>query len=469
MTAGPIRRFSLAASVLVAAALAPAAAAQAPSAPRGTPIAPALAVETFDTAWSVVGRTYFDSTFGGLDWSALRDELRPRAEAAGSYEALRVVLNDLVGRLGQSHFGVTPGDVQDRLSVSDDERGEDAGSDAMPEGPQGEPGFDFRLIGDRFVVTRVDSGGAAAAAGVRPGWTVDAVEGEATASLVSLLDSVPAAAKDARTRRLMGWSALRVGLAGRAGDTVPVRFGDGEGRPREARLVLAPLRGTPVKFGNLPEMAVRVESARLPLEGGRTVGVIRFNYWMPVAARQLDAAVDALRDADGMVVDLRGNVGGVGFMSAGFAGHFIDRPDTLATMITRENRLFYVVNPRRVDTRARAVAPFAGPVAILVDEATVSTSEFFAGGMQELGRARVFGETSAGQALPAFARRLPNGDVLMHAVADFTGPLGRRFEGRGVVPDVAAPPTREALLAGRDPALEAALAWIREETSTRRE
>ena len=73
----------------------------------------------------------------------------------------------------------------------------------------------------------------------------------------------------------------------------------------------------------------------------------------------------------------------------------------------------------------------------------------------------MFGEPSAGQALPALALRLPDGDVLMHAIADFSGPSGQRFEGLGVTPDQLAPPTPEALLAGRDPAMEAALAWIR--------
>jgi len=147
-------------------------------------------------------------------------------------------------------------------------------------------------------------------------------------------------------------------------------------------------------------------------------------------------------------------------MASGYAGHFVDRVDTMGVMTTRAGKMYLVTNPRTVNTRAEPVRVFGGPVAVLTDPVSVSTSEFFAGGMQALGRARVFGETSAGQALPAFAQRLPNGDVLMHAIADFTGPTGQRFEGAGVVPDVAAPPTRAALLAGRDNALAAALAWI---------
>jgi carboxyl-terminal processing protease len=119
-----------------------------------------------------------------------------------------------------------------------------------------------------------------------------------------------------------------------------------------------------------------------------------------------------------------------------------------------------------VSPDARPVTPFAGPVAVVVDERSASTSEFFAGGMQALGRARVFGVPSAGQALPALMPRLPNGDVLLHAIADFVGPGGVRWEGAGVVPDTEARPGRAALLAGRDPALESAVAWIRSQAGT---
>jgi C-terminal processing protease CtpA/Prc len=80
--------------------------------------------------------------------------------------------------------------------------------------------------------------------------------------------------------------------------------------------------------------------------------------------------------------------------------------------------------------------------------------------MQSLGRARVFGQTSMGQALPALFDKLPNGDVLIHAWGDFVTGTGVRIEGRGVVPDQPVPVTREDLLAGRDAPLEAALRWV---------
>ncbi len=80
--------------------------------------------------------------------------------------------------------------------------------------------------------------------------------------------------------------------------------------------------------------------------------------------------------------------------------------------------------------------------------------------MQSLNRARVFGERSMGAALPSQFDKLPNGDVFIHATADFVTSDGTRLEGRGVIPDQVVPLKRKDLLAGHDAALEAALQWI---------
>jgi C-terminal processing protease CtpA/Prc len=147
---------------------------------------------------------------------------------------------------------------------------------------------------------------------------------------------------------------------------------------------------------------------------------------------------------------------------SGVAGHFIADPVLLGTMKTRQTPLplTYRVNPRIVTTDGRRVNVFAGRLAILVDELTGSTSETFTGALQSLGRARVFGRQTMGQALPAVTKRLPSGDVFMYAVGDFTTSTGRSLEGSGVTPDVLMDLSRRALLSGRDADVEAALAWI---------
>ena len=396
------------------------------------------ALETFDAAWTIVRDTHFDRTMNGLDWNAVRTEFRPRAASAKTGEELRAVIRTMLGRLGQSHFEVIPGASYDR-------RTHDLSADA---------GIDVRLIGDVLIVVAVESDSGAAKAGVKRGWHLVAAGGTRLAPLLSGLPSEP------RFRQVEGWRLAHERLRGPPATSVSATFEDGNGHLHELVLDRRPDTGEPATVGHLPTMFVRVETERRPVSGGGLAAIIRFNVWMTAVDREFQKAIDANRNADGIVIDLRGNPGGLAGMLMGISGHFVKERKSLGTMKTRDSELRFVANPRLVNAAGQRVEPFAGPVAILVDAMSGSASECFAGGMQGIGRARVFGQTTMGQALPALFDKLPNGDVLIHAYGDFVTADGKRLEGRGVVPDEIIPLTRDALLAGQDATLDAALRWI---------
>jgi carboxyl-terminal processing protease len=160
-------------------------------------------------------------------------------------------------------------------------------------------------------------------------------------------------------------------------------------------------------------------------------------------------------DLDGLVIDLRGNTGGLGAMVGWMAGWLVAEDDrSLGTIYMRETTLRFVIQPR--------AETYSGPVAILVDGLSASASEVFASGLQELGRARVFGSRTAGASLPAEFVGLVNGDTLIYPTSKHLTESGEMIEGVGVRPDVPVVPSRDELLQGRDPVLEKALAWIAE-------
>jgi carboxyl-terminal processing protease len=372
--------------------------------------------------------------------------MRPRAAEAASAAELRDVLNEMLGRLGQSHFAVLPSGLLETLRGEDD----DAGGD-------GDPGFETVLIDGRFVVSHVAGDGPGAAAGVQTGWVVRSVDGVEVApaelpGVEQLADHLLAAeAQRGMDRR----------LSGLPGETLELVMLDGGDQNREVEVRLAPPQGQLTRFGNLPPLFARLDSRMIHANGDLSVGLIGFNIWLPMLARPIDEAVDALRQSDGIVLDLRGNPGGLGGMVMGIGGHFVREQISLGTMRTRNDELNFVANPRLTNRNGERVEPFAGPLAVLIDNTSASTSEVFAGGMQAIGRARVFGQRSMGAVLASLLDELPNGDILQHAVADFVvAETGVRLEGRGVVPDEEITVTRADLLAGRDPTLEAAIEWI---------
>lgn len=398
------------------------------------------ALDTFDEAWAIVNRTYYDPSFKGVDWDAARDALRPEAARAQTPDELRAVIGRLLARLGDSHFAIMPGGATTADDMVD---------------RSGSPGFDVRAWGDSLLVVHVDAGSPAQEAGLRAGDTIVAIDGRPTSSLgATLPDDI-----DARVRALEIWRAAMMRLRGPSGSRVGVSLArDGSTRLLEIARVAEP--GQTIMLGNLPPLKLRVDVRAVETPSGGEAGVIGFNIWMAAADAQVAGAVDRFRGARGIVLDLRGNPGGLAGMIMGISGHFFDTRTALGTMKTRTSELTFFANPRTSRPDGTPVDVYDGPVAILIDGLTGSASECFAGGMQAVGRARVFGTTSMGQALPASFARLPNGDTLLHAIADFVTADGTRLEGRGVVPDEEVPLDPAALASGRDPVLDAALAWI---------
>lgn len=400
-----------------------------------------LNAATFDSAWTIIARSHWDSTYNGVNWRAVRDTLRPKALKAGNPQELRSVLTQMLGTLGQSHFSIIPWELVDEPGPNQRDQ-------------SGDIGATIRDVDGSILVTAVRSGGAADNAGIRPGTKIQAIDGCVVANREKAI-GVPL---EQRKAKLAHWSTATRLLRGPVGDTVRISAKNGAGATVVYAVQRERIGGMVTKVGNLPALSAQLETERRTV-AGKHIGVIRFNIWMPVLSEGIRASVDSLRHSDGIVLDLRGNVGGIGMMATGVAGHFVDSALTLGTMIQQGGNQRYIINPQRVNIQNQRVVPFAGPLAIVVDELSISTTEIFAGGLQALNRARIFGSQTAGEALPSVAERLPNGDVLYHAIANFLSPSGKPVEGVGVIPDVAVPITRSQLLKNRDPALDAALNW----------
>jgi len=409
-------------------------AAGAGGADRLTPEQQRLNIESFEHVWSTVRDKHWDPKLGGLDWQGVHDELRPRLERAATMEQAREAMEDMLSRLKQTHFDIVPAAVYEEM---------DGGGKG-----EGRTGIEVRVVEGRALVVSTEPDSPAAKSGVKPGWEIERVDGK---PLDPGLRKIDRNFRDSTLHDLMLEQAVLTRLAGSEGSRVKVSLREAQGRNTTIEMERARPRGAEFSFGNLPPLYFWVEARKARPD----VGYIRFNLFF--APETLNKAVEnAVKDCAtcrGFVVDLRGNLGGIGGLAPGVAGWFLDTPGLrLGDMLLRTTKLKFVVFPRPT--------VFRGPLAILVDGCSASTSEIFAGGMQDLKRARVFGMRSAGAALPSMFERLPNGDGFQYAIANYISEGGKQLEGAGVIPDEIAGPSRRELLEGRDPALDRALAWI---------
>jgi carboxyl-terminal processing protease len=297
------------------------------------------------------------------------------------------------------------------------------------------------------VVGSVDADSPAARAGIRPGMVLDGIDGAKVSGMLRLADNV----KDQESQRIVARSVVRK-LDGPLDQRVDLDVVDEKGATKHIAIDRTQAKGKLVTFGNLPATRLLFESRRL----GGGAGYIRFNEFLdPVSIMpQFEAAVTGFAKAPGIILDLRGNPGGIGVMAMGIAGFFIDKAGLkLGEMKMREATLKFVIFPR--------AETYAGPLAILVDAGSASTTEILAQGLQDLKRARIFGTRTAGAALPSDIIRLPNGDGFQFAQASYTSDRGKVLEGNGVTPDVEVHQTQQALAMGHDLVIYAAEAWIR--------
>lgn len=204
-----------------------------------------------------------------------------------------------------------------------------------------------------------------------------------------------------------------------------------------------------------------VVAARMVPFDGEPYGVVVFTSFTERSSAQVRASIDRMlkRGAAGIVLDMRGNGGGLLNEAVDVASIFIAD----GTIVSTAGRS----RPRHVYTATGGSIRRSVPVVVLVDRGTASSAEIVTGALQDRHRATVVGTNTYGKGVFQEIRELPNGGALDLTVGQYFLPSGRNIGGRGVSegdgidPDVRA---RDDVRTRRDEALDAALAELATES-----
>lgn len=423
--------------------------------------------EAFKIVWQTVNDLFYDPKFGGVDWAGVRERYEPLAAKAESDQELHEMLQQMLNELHQSHFMVIPPEAIPKLRLNK-EPGEAAapaheGDEALEEEEllfslnfkETEKlstgiGIDLRVLGGSAVVTRVEPGSSAARAGLRPGFVIKKVSGQSLDFIIAQFEKHPLWGTLIRPE--LPVFLLAGFINGEQASTVRVGYLDAANRLRTVNIKREKLKGEMSSaIGNLPSMYLEFESKLL--QGG--LGYIRFNAFVPPMMEKLCSAIRSMKNAPGLILDLRGNQGGLLGMIGGLSGLLETRPTSIGTMETRGGPTPLYAFPQ--------TDSYSGPLVILLDGSTQSAGEMFASGLKEAGRADLIGEQSAGKTLPSAVMKLPTGALFQYGFANYTTRSGERLEGRGVAPDLLVKLSRKALLRGSDPQLSAGIRRLREQ------
>ena len=362
----------------------------------------------FDTVWNLVRRQYYDPDLHGLDWNAVRETWRPQAIAADDDRDLYRALSGMLDLLDDDHAGAISAAVARRQDQQRTRRAVMGVSLA-------------RQDGDQWRIENVRVGSPAAEAGLQPGWVLQTIDGQSW--------GVDFDVEEGR--------ALQLDLTDEAGALQRVSV-----TPR----VMDPIPAFSVDASRPGVVVLRIEG----FESG-------LGRWLGQRLAEVSPETD-------VVIDLRGNPGGLLLEADAALSCFLPARQEWATRVSRSGR---PVTLSIMPGCGSLTRPVTNDVALLVDGSSRSAAELTPAALQESGRALVIGEHTAGAVLISQDSPLPDGGRLTLSRADYITAGGVRLEKRGVEPDIVVVRTAEERRAGLDPALDAAIAALARQDTAR--
>jgi len=275
--------------------------------------------------------------------------MRYRADLpqAKDNQSLRVLLQRMLGELQRSHFAILPKEM--------------AVFTQQQRSAQGEIGVELAGLGRTVVVSRVENDSPAARAGVRPGDVLVAIDKVQLATVAQTLKEAKID-ESLQAQFLKNFAIVRLQAVPGATRELVVQRGTA---PAKTISVMAErYAGTwSEPIGYFPSMPIRSEVLR----GTDGIAYWRFNVFAPGVMKEFRALRQSLQPDDGLILDLRGNPGGLMIMTSGISGWLFDREVVIGRLQSRRERSDLTVSPQE--------GAFLGPLAVLIDGASASASE----------------------------------------------------------------------------------------------
>jgi len=381
--------------------------------------------EVFEKVWKEIHDHYYDASYNGVDWNEVHRRYAALVEATKKDQEFYALMSQMTSELHDAH---TRFNSPEQWKNFRRQQGVTVG-------------FGVDDVDGKTAVTSVIPGTDAARAGIEPGMVVLRVDDTPVAERIAEIEKKRLPSSSERATR---WFIYNRVFAGPADTPVKVALQRGDGSVFEVSVRRQ-------IYSAAPEVTTHV------LPSGNVY--IRFDGFQHPITKEFRQALQRFRDAPGLIVDLRRNGGGDLAVVLPIAGYFFGKKTLFAKDSTRTGKpLSSYVGLFKLPLQLYVGHPgeqiYSGPVVILVDAHSASSSEVFAAGMQDTLRAKVIGSQSCGCVLGiAKPRVMKGGGVLEMSEVLWFSPKGRKLEGTGIIPDKIVIPSVADLQRRRDPVL----------------
>ncbi|MFL9455338.1 MULTISPECIES: S41 family peptidase [Nostocales] len=378
-------------------------------------------VKIFEKVWQTVNENFYDPNFNGVDWKAMRKKYEPSAANTKSSQELAVVINQMLSELQTSHT---------RFYIKD----EPAYYQLLGIFQAGNPEFQKQLR-KFFPKGKIEYSGI--------GITTKDINGKTFIS--TILDSSPAAKAGLK----VGDQLLSVGdrpykpiesFAGKADQNVTLLIQrTSNANSRQKITVIPKLLDATTMFKSAQQASTQTFE-----RDSKKIGYV--HIWSNAAdpdQEQLreDLIYGRLREADGLVLDLRDGWGG-GDIS--YLNIFTAKAGPSVTNIARDGRKYTFI------------PQWKKPVVMIINEGSRSSKEILAYAFQQHKIGSVVGSKTTGAVVAGRLFLMDDGSFLYLAVSNVFLDENQRLEGKGVTPDISVPFSLE-YAEGKDPQKERAI------------
>lgn len=378
----------------------------------------------FDEAWETVEKNFYDPKFNGVNWSAMKEKYEPQADKAQSKEEVAVVINQMLSELKTSHtYFYTQAEPAYYQILGIFEGYTDLQKALKPYLPNGElayigiGAFTKEIEGKTFVSAILDDS-PAEGAGLKVGDEILAADNAKYQAIGS--------------------------FENKANQKVELLIQRTSDRNSQKNITVKPKKYQPT------QMFLEAQKASVEIieKNNKKIGYI--HIWSRVGGdRDLqhfeeELVYGRLKDADGLIVDLRNGWGGVSM-------------DYLNLLTGKSPR---VLNITRDGKKNPIDYSWKKPVVALINEGSRSAKEMLAFGFQKYHIGEVIGSKTAGYVIAGRPYLMKDGSLLYLAVVDVLVD-GERLEGKGVTPDIIVP-SPLPYSQGADPQKERAIAVLLE-------
>ncbi|MEV8367407.1 S41 family peptidase [Streptomyces niveus] len=323
--------------------------------------------------------------------TADRDEVaRAAAEAMADGKSVTEAAEDVVSRSGDRWGAVYDKGEYEEFEQALDGKYTGVGLSAK------------RLADGRIAASKVQPGGPAARAGIKAGDILRTVDGEP-----------------------VGPRPVTEVVALLRGDGEDQGTGGSEDASAGTTVVLGLSRGGHEWTETLRRVSLSTDAVTLET-GADGALVIKVAAFTKGTGKQIRNAVLEAPRGTGVLLDLRGNAGGLVTEAVQAASAFLDGGLVATYDIRGEQRALYA-DPGGDTER---------PVVALVDGGTMSAAELVTGALQDRGRAITVGSPTFGKGSVQMPSRLPDGSVAELTVGHYRTPAGHKVDDKGITPDL---------------------------------